>query len=643
MSFLEEPGDLAEVPLAAVLLEVLNGRETGVLTVAHGVGASRVFFRQGVPVGAQSFARFNPLGNLLLSEGLIDVAILDQGLAEMARTGRLQGEVLVGLGAVTTGQVERALSAQQTAYLGAIAELATGRFTFEPSATVPAWTRGVRIAPLRAIVDALEGPQATPLVVAALQQAAGHPLVLAPGHARLDDAFGWSGSERDLVTRVDERLPLDELLAGAEVQPERARAVVAALLLLGLATHPSASGEADATPVVDDLVRLAAPEPADAPGESAPEPAGAPGESAPVAAWQGGTEAGAAHPGGAPEPPRAARDPEEARRRRQRLLQRAMQNMGIGPLSGQPRARPGGPADAPPAGPAGQSAARAGERDAAPRQPGRGGEAAAAAAPPERTPAAVRGGQAGGPGPTQESGPHAELRRALAAALPRARSRDLFERLGVPRDAGKDAVRAAWLQLARTLHPDRFAAPELADLAPKVKDLFAALNEAYGVLSDDGKRAAYLARLAPGEPAGSDPATAAIDFQKAEACVRTRDHTRARAFFEAALRASPRPEYELAYAAALQQDPRGDRARARQLAESASRDPACAERAALLAAALAREAGDDAARLAHLRRALEVNPACAEARRELDLLEKGRPDRRGPATPRSRAGRFWGR
>ena len=88
MSFLHEPGDLAQVPLAAVLLEVLNQRATGVLTVDHGQGASRVFLRDGVPVGGQSFAGFKPLGQALLAAGLIDVDALGKSLAGMAHSGR---------------------------------------------------------------------------------------------------------------------------------------------------------------------------------------------------------------------------------------------------------------------------------------------------------------------------------------------------------------------------------------------------------------------------------------------------------------------------------------------------------------------------------------------------------------------------
>ncbi len=575
MSFLREPGDLAQVPLAAVLLEVLNQRATGVLTVDQGQGASRVFLREGVPVGAQSFVGFKPLGQALLAAGLIDVDALGKSLAEMARAGRPQGEILVELGAVTEEQVQRALSEQQAGYLREIAGLTAGRFAFDASAPIPAWTAGIRMSPLGAIVDALEKPQSVPLVISALQPVAAGPIALAPGYRQLQAAFGWSAAEAALVERLQSLTTLDAFFAAPGIAPERARAILAAMLLLGLASGRSVRADAlESIPgLVVDLADLAG-VPVEAAAEADPAPA-APAPAAPAAAT----------PSAPPRaPPGRRSDPAEARARRQRLLQRAMQNMGVGPVYGQPP--PGAAARGTPAG-------------AGPRPP---------AAP---TPA------------------EGELRRALEAATPRARSADLFERLGLQRSATREQVKAAYFQLAKQLHPDRFAAPALADVATSVKDLFAAVNEAYEALSDDRRRQDYLARTsaAGAGESGGDPEQAAVDFEKAEACARTRDFAKARGFYEAALRAEPRPEYQVAYAWMLLQDPRGDRARARALAEAALREPVCLDRAALVGAVLARDEGDDERAERLLRRALAANPRNGEAERELRALEarKGRP------------------
>jgi curved DNA-binding protein CbpA len=584
MSLIEQPGDLAEVPLAAVLIDALNGRATGVLTVEHDGGSSRVFLRDGFPVGAQSFTGFKPLGQALLADGTIDVDALGQSLAEMARTGKLQGELLVEMGAVTRAQVDEALSRQQSAYLTRIAGLAAGRFRFDAAAPVPPWTAGIRIRPLVAIVEALERPQSNALVVAALQPAAADPVVLEPRYGRLADAFGFGDAEAAFVARMERPVALDALFSDAAVPPERARAILAALLLLGLAA-PRAGAEEPAssvTPVVVDLVDLAG-EPVEAAEpppvmEAPPWPEPPPPAPTPAAASR------------APRPTLRRSDPEEARRRRQRLLQRAMQNMGVGPLSG----------------PAHAAAHPAPEPTAA---------ASAAAAAEAR---AAR---------QKQTAAERELRQALEAAAPRAASADFFERLGLQRDATRDQVKSAYFQLAKQLHPDRFASPALADLAPRVKDLFAAVNEAYAALSDDRKRAELAARAGPGRAA--EGGQAALDAQKAEACARTRDYAKARGFFEAALRADPRPEYQAAFAWMLMNEPRApDLARARALAQAALRDPTC-DRAAYVSGVLARDDGDEDRAERLFRQALAHNPRNGDADHELRQLEARRRARGG--------------
>jgi tetratricopeptide (TPR) repeat protein len=586
MAILDGTGDLAKVPLAAVLIEALNLRATGVLTVEHGGGASRVFLRDGIPAGSQSFTGFRPLGQALLAHGVIDVEALSRSLAEMARTGKPQGELLVEMGLATQAQVDLALSEQQGAYLAHIAGLATGRFRFDAAAPIPPWTAGIRIRPLAAIVEALEKPQANALVVAALQPIAGGPIALAPGYDHLAGAFGWSAPEEALVARLHVVTTLDAFFAEPGVAPERARAILAALLLLGLAQSRGATHDAvdTVTGVVVDLADLAG---------VAIHAVLLEAQAGPVA--EAAAPAPACHAGGAtpavPRRPLRRSDPEEARRRRQRLLQRAMQNMGVGPLWGAPPS----------------ASARA---------------AAGAAAPPRPGP---------GPGPTPTPTPtpvEEELRRALDAAAPRARSADLFERLGLERGATREQVKAAYFGIAKQLHPDRFAAPALADVAVRVKDLFAAVNEAYEVLSDDRKRAEYLARAPAGPEDGAatdaERGQAAVDYEKAEACVRTRDHVRARGFFEAALRADPRPDFQASYAWALLCEPRApDRARARTLAMAALRDPAC-DRAAFVCGIIARDEGDDERAERLFRQALARNPRNADAGREIKAVEARR-------------------
>ena len=545
MSFLREPGDLAQTPLAAILLEAWNLRLAGELTVHQAGGDSRLFFRDGVPVGAQTFAGFHPLGQVLLGQGAIDIETLGRSLAEMARTGRRQGEVLVEMGAVRQEAVDRALEEQQAGYVSLIAGLGDGAFRFSVNAPVPEWAGSVLLAPLRAVVDALASPQAASLVQSALAQVEG-TVALGSGYAELESSFAWTEPEAAGVRKLAAAATAKEIQATPGLSRDQARAVLAALLLLGLA-----------------------------------EPAGEVFEISSLGAGTSTgtrTSTGTGSPRAPPEPVRRS-DPEVARARRQRLLARAMQNMGVGPLSAGPRA----------------AAASAAKVAAA--------NATAASSPP--TPA------------------EREIRRALEAALPLARDTDLFARLGLPRGATTEDVKGAYLRLVKQFHPDRYGSPALADLQAGLRDVLSALNEAYATLSDRARRTDYLARSASGGRAATEATAAAAraDFQKGEAARRTGDHARARLFFESAVRGDQRADYLVALAAeTLVSGKPEDRERARRHLTEAMKDPTCSG-AFLAAGIMARDENDPDRAEKLFRASLKADPRNEEAARELHQIQ----------------------
>ncbi len=65
-----------------------------------------------------------------------------------------------------------------------------------------------------------------------------------------------------------------------------------------------------------------------------------------------------------------------------------------------------------------------------------------------------------------------------------AEPRDLYEVLGVPRTASADDIRNAYRALAKKYHPD-------VNKQAGAEESFKEINEAYGVLSDEQRRAAY--------------------------------------------------------------------------------------------------------------------------------------------------------
>jgi molecular chaperone DnaJ len=65
-----------------------------------------------------------------------------------------------------------------------------------------------------------------------------------------------------------------------------------------------------------------------------------------------------------------------------------------------------------------------------------------------------------------------------------ASKRDYYEILGIGRQAGQDEIRAAYRRLAKQFHPD-------VNKDHGAEDKFKEMSEAYAILSDDQKRAAY--------------------------------------------------------------------------------------------------------------------------------------------------------
>src|SRR5512141_2998524 len=62
--------------------------------------------------------------------------------------------------------------------------------------------------------------------------------------------------------------------------------------------------------------------------------------------------------------------------------------------------------------------------------------------------------------------------------------RDYYEILGVPKNASTDDLKGAFRKMARQYHPD-------VNKESDAEERFKEINEAYAVLSDEDKRAAY--------------------------------------------------------------------------------------------------------------------------------------------------------
>ena len=240
----------------------------------------------------------------------------------------------------------------------------------------------------------------------------------------------------------------------------------------------------------------------------------------------------------------------------------------------------------------------------------------------------------------------AALRREVEEAHAALRRANPFEVLGLGPEASDTDVRQAFARLARRYHPDAQRDPAMADLRPRLVDLFVAISDAQAALKDPAtrQRHARSARGTAGAPSPSAPAGAGAADETIEARIwraeealgagqpweairlleeavpaATGEHkARAQVVLGRAYADRERPrEAEKVLLAVLQADPRSV--------------PAC-----LALGRLYRDRGMVKRARGMFERVLEVEPRQAEARRELSALPVEPPEPPGGGSLLSR-------
>jgi curved DNA-binding protein CbpA len=211
-------------------------------------------------------------------------------------------------------------------------------------------------------------------------------------------------------------------------------------------------------------------------------------------------------------------------------------------------------------------------------------------------------------------------------------TRNRFDILGLHLEATREQVKAAFLDLVKVFHPDRLP-PSLHDLLPAATAVFDSLREAQDYLQDDERRAFHakeMAALASGRPL-RDQAESAEAYRAGEVALRRRDHAAAEAHFAEAYRLYPRANVLAARAWAIYMDPnrKSDASAARaMMVDALKEDPSC-DRAHYQLGVIARVEGDVERAERHFREALKANPRHLESSQELRLIEMRK--RGGPA------------
>ncbi len=225
----------------------------------------------------------------------------------------------------------------------------------------------------------------------------------------------------------------------------------------------------------------------------------------------------------------------------------------------------------------------------------------------------------------------AQTVESLRATLKRFQEGDHFQVLGVPRDAEPARIKAAYFQLAKTLHPDAARDGEPEEARKLRAEVFSRLGAAWAVLEEEKSRAAYLEELRTGGTGQVDIAAilkAEQIFEKVPALVGARAYAEALARVNEALEMyAEEPEYGvwkawIEFLVAGEGHKKAQRtASERSIEVALQASPKCAP-AYLFLGRMAKLAGDLGAAERHWKRGLAEIPDHAELQRELRFLRK---------------------
>ena len=231
-----------------------------------------------------------------------------------------------------------------------------------------------------------------------------------------------------------------------------------------------------------------------------------------------------------------------------------------------------------------------------------------------------------------------ELREAahkLAAA-------DYFAALAVPRTATPEEVKKAFVEAAKTWHPDRVP-PGLEEARPLLGKVFARLELARATLSDPARRKQYVDDLAKPVTAATagdiSSAEATLEFRKAEALLKKHDAVGAESHLRRAVQLAPsNVEYQVLLVW-LQAKPDTTPARLRELTADLDRligRESTSERAYFYRGQLRKRLDLLDKAHADFLRAAELNPSNVDAAREVRIYNM-RKEKAQPAARESEA------
>lgn len=224
-------GSLKRFPFPRLLREIARADLTGSLYLLSTQTKKVVFFEAGQPVFVRSNVLSECLGQVLAQEGLITQEQCEQTLEAIRRTGKKQGELLVEMGILSSGNLRYGLQAQLRAKLFDIFSWDDGRYQFKIEDNGMAFGVRLDVSAEGVIVAAVQDRFTEDRARASLRDDENrHPLV---AETDGDRGLDLLPEERHFVARLDGSRTLRAVLANASGVPSPA-VLVYGLIQAGL-------------------------------------------------------------------------------------------------------------------------------------------------------------------------------------------------------------------------------------------------------------------------------------------------------------------------------------------------------------------------------------------------------------------------
>ncbi len=155
-------GNLEEHPLPLLIALILNEKLSGTLHIESGETRYWIYFEDGFPAGVHDPKSQAFLGAVLRELSYIDDAAFNESLMIMAKTKKLQGQVLLEMGTIDEEKLDRGLSLQLARKLSRLFAVRTGDFQFVEDEDLPPPGEPIRVNSYALIYNAIRnsyGPQ----------------------------------------------------------------------------------------------------------------------------------------------------------------------------------------------------------------------------------------------------------------------------------------------------------------------------------------------------------------------------------------------------------------------------------------------------------------------------------------------------